>query len=88
MYTVAVYSWSIANNYVLEVYCRSHSLYLQRELLVGTLEAPHGVRQMNGVPQSGADRCATAESLVRAYCSNEFTVTEDLFSMLSMSPPS
>ena len=67
----------------------SHTHYtLKRESLVGTLEALRGVRQMNGVPQSGADRCATAESLIRAYCSNEFTVTEDLFSMLSMSPPS
>ena len=26
----------------------------------GTLEAPRGVRQMIGVPQSSADRCATA----------------------------
>jgi hypothetical protein len=31
---------------------------------------------MNGVPRSGADRCATAESRVRAYWSNEFTVDE------------
>ena len=30
---------------------------------------------MNGVPQSGADRCAIAESRVRAYWSNVFTVT-------------
>ena len=29
---------------------------------------------MNGVPQSGADRCATAKSRVRAYWSNGFTV--------------
>ena len=52
----------------------SHSLYSYRESLVGTLEAPRGVRQMNGVPQSGADRSATAESRVRVYCSNLFTV--------------
>ena len=26
----------------------------------GTLEAPRGVRQMNGAPQSGSDRSATA----------------------------
>ena len=41
---------------------------------IATLQAPRGVRQMNGVPQSGADRSATAESHVRAYWSNEFTV--------------
>ena len=29
---------------------------------------------MNGVPQSGADRCATAKSCVGAYWSNGFTV--------------
>ena len=52
-----------------------HTHYtLKRESLVGTLEAPRGVRQMNGVPQSGADRSATAESRVRANCSNRFTV--------------
>ena len=33
-----------------------------------------GVRQMIGTPQSGADRCATAESRVRANWSNVFTV--------------
>ena len=33
-----------------------------------------GVRQMNGTLQSGADWSATAESRVRAYCSNVFTV--------------
>ena len=54
----------------------SHSLYSYRESLVGTLEAPRGVRQMNGVPQSGADRSATAESRVRVYCSNLFTVVD------------
>ena len=43
---------------------------------MGTLEAPRGVRQMNGVPQSGADQCATAESRVRAYWSNVFTVVD------------
>ena len=33
-----------------------HTHYtLKRESLVGTLEAPRGVRQMNGAPQSGAD---------------------------------
>ena len=53
----------------------SHTHYtLKRESLVGTLEAPRGVRQMNGVPQSGADRFATAESRVRANWSNRFTV--------------
>ena len=52
-----------------------HTHYtLKRELLVGTLEAPRGVRQMNGVPQSGADRSATAESRLRTYWSNRFTV--------------
>ena len=30
---------------------------------------------MNGLAQSGVDRCATAESRVRAYWSNGFTVT-------------
>ena len=30
---------------------------------------------MNGVPQSGADRSATAQSRVRVYCSNLLTVT-------------
>ena len=54
----------------------THSLYSYRESLVGTLEAPRGVRQMNGVPQSGADWYATAESRVRAYWSNRFTVNE------------
>ena len=53
-----------------------HTHYtLKRESLVGTLEAPRGVRQMNGVPQSGADRSANAESRVRANWSNRFTVT-------------
>ena len=53
-----------------------HTYYtLKRESLVGTLEVPRGVRQMNGVPQSGADWYATAESRVRAYWSNEFTVS-------------
>ena len=53
----------------------SHTHYtLKRESLVGTLEALCGVRQMNGVPQSGADRFATAESRVRANWSNRFTV--------------
>ena len=56
-------------------YCKNHTHYtLKRESLVGTLEAPRGVRQMNGVPQSGADRFATAESRVRANWSNRFTV--------------
>jgi len=41
---------------------------------IATLQAPRGVRQMNGVPQSGADRSATAESCVRANWSNVFTV--------------
>ena len=49
----------------------NHTHYtLKQESLVGTLE----VRQMNGVPQSGADRSATAESRVRTYWSNRFTV--------------
>ena len=53
----------------------THTHYtLKRESLVGTLEAPRGVRQMNGVPQSSADRSATAESRVRTYWSNLFTV--------------
>ena len=53
----------------------SHTHYtLKRESLVGTLEVPRGVRQMNGVPQSGADRSATAESRVRANWSNRLTV--------------
>ena len=52
-----------------------HTHYtLKRESLVGTLEAPRGVRQMNGVPQSGADRSATAEGRVRVYWSNRSTV--------------
>ena len=55
---------------------RAHSLYSYRESLVGTLEAPRGVRQMNGVPQSGADWSATAESRVRTYWSNRFTVIQ------------
>ena len=45
---------------------------------IATLQAPRGVRQMNGVPQSGADRSATAESRVRAYWSNLFTLAETL----------
>ena len=53
----------------------NHTHYtLERESLVGTLEAPRVVGQMNGVPQSGADRSATAESRVRANWSNLFTV--------------
>ena len=52
-----------------------HTHYtLKRESLVGKLEAQRGVRQMNGVPQSGADRSTTAESRVRANWSNRFTV--------------
>ena len=45
-------------------------------MLVGTLEAPRGVRQMNGAPQSSADWCATPESCVRANWSNGFTVPQ------------
>ena len=56
-----------------------HTHYtLKRESLVGTLEVPHGVRQMNGVPQSGADWSATAESRVRANWSNRFPVLTNL----------
>ena len=43
-------------------------------MVVCTLEVPRGVRQMNGAPQSGADWSATAESRVRAYWSDGFTV--------------
>ena len=50
-----------------------HTHYTLKSL-VGTLEVPRGVRQMNGVPQSGADRSDTAESRVRTYWSNRFTV--------------
>ena len=31
----------------------------------GTLEVPHGVRQVNGLPQSGAEWCTTAYELLR-----------------------
>ena len=66
-----------------------HTHYtLKRESLVGTLEAPRGVRQMNGVPQSGADRSATAESRVRANCSNRFTVLTRFFAYTIVFPKS
>ena len=48
---------------------------------IATLQAPRGVRQMNGVPRSGADRSATAESCVRANWSNVFTVILGIFSV-------
>ena len=40
-------------------YKESNSIFLS-EKSEGTLEATRGVRQMNGVPRSGADRYATA----------------------------
>ena len=62
-------------SFTFQAYILPHTHYtLKRESLVGTLEAPRGVRQMNGVPQSGADRSATAESRVRTYWSNRSTV--------------
>ena len=64
-YYIAILDWSLHTHYT-----------LKRESLVGTLEAPRGVRQMNGVPQSGADQSTTAESRVRTYWSNRFTVTK------------
>ena len=59
---------------LVEVRCAHTHYTLKRESLVGTLEARRGVRQMNGVPQSGADRSATAEGRVRVYWSNRSTV--------------
>ena len=77
-------------NYPKKLHNYSHTHYtLKRELLVGTLEAPHGVRQVNGVPQSGADWSATAESRVRANWSNRFTVLKAVgrfFSLMSQLP--
>ena len=59
---------------LIQLALHAHSLYSKQESQVGTLGAPRGVRQMNGVPQSGADRFATAESRVRANWSNRLTV--------------
>ena len=73
---VCVSNMIICQSNYQDILQQNHTHYtLKRESLVGTLEAPRGVRQMNGVPQSGADRCTTAESSVRANWSNRFTVT-------------
>ena len=74
----------IGFSFTFQAYILPHTHYtLKRESLVGTLEAPRGVRQMNGVPQSGADRSATAESRVRVYWSNLFTVIKNMRKILS-----
>ena len=37
--------------------------------ICGTFEAPRGVRQVNGVPQGGAERCTTAARVAKSIVS-------------------